>query len=434
MTLSALTKPNFPLQVGDPTYKNNIDAIVSEIADEPETLSFVTQPPLFNAEFKDSLAFDGTGFIDFTRASTATYLDRYGVLRYALIDEPRFEKNGFLIEGGSENLLTRSEEFDHADWTKENSYVATADVGLAPDGTLTADRGVYPTASLARTYEDTSGLANKTVTWSVWLKSNTGSDQSDIRMYLRETGFGTTYGTLFFTVTSEWQRFSLTATIPGGSVSVLNLIYHASSSAAEWDLLQWGAQLEELPFASSYIPTVASTVTRSDDVCTLTFDGNVPAIDEDISVICDVDILGFNTDSQAILGDDNVLFFDFRAALTGGLIHASLRGGPSTFISGLAVNQISRIGVVSNATVSKGFVDGVLDKSLTPVAVSGAHDKIYIGSRTLTTEFLFGHLSNLRIYDIAFTGVVLIVQRMPSTLVCTLLLVPDPATAANKPI
>ena len=44
----------------------------------------------------------------FSRATTATYIDKSGVMRTAGIDEPRFEKSGVLIEGYSTNLCLNS--------------------------------------------------------------------------------------------------------------------------------------------------------------------------------------------------------------------------------------------------------------------------------------------------------------------------------------
>jgi hypothetical protein len=58
----------------------------------------------------------GANLVDFTRASSGTYVDSEGVIRTA-----------------TTNLLLRSEEFDLADWTKTNSSV-TANVWYLPLG------------------------------------------------------------------------------------------------------------------------------------------------------------------------------------------------------------------------------------------------------------------------------------------------------------
>ena len=47
--------------------------------------------------------------VNFERSTTATYIDKSGVLRTAVINEPRFEKQGLLMEGQSTNLFLNSE-------------------------------------------------------------------------------------------------------------------------------------------------------------------------------------------------------------------------------------------------------------------------------------------------------------------------------------
>jgi hypothetical protein len=53
-----------------------------------------------------------------------------------------------MLRGGSTNILTYSEQFDNAAWTKSNSTV-TANTIVAPDGSLTADKLVEDTATNA---------------------------------------------------------------------------------------------------------------------------------------------------------------------------------------------------------------------------------------------------------------------------------------------
>ena len=64
------------------------------------------------------------------------------------------------------------------------------------------------------------------------------------------------------TVTDEWTRVSVTSTPSSSSFRVWLRLENAGDS-----IYIWGAQLEALPYATSYIPTAGSTVTRTQETC-----------------------------------------------------------------------------------------------------------------------------------------------------------------------
>ncbi|BEU75660.1 prophage tail fiber N-terminal domain-containing protein [Escherichia coli phage NG_A1] len=59
--------------------------------------------------------------VSFTRASTATYINKSGILTIAEVDEPRFEREGLLIEGQRTNLLINST--DPTKWNKSSNMI-----------------------------------------------------------------------------------------------------------------------------------------------------------------------------------------------------------------------------------------------------------------------------------------------------------------------
>lgn len=203
-----------------------------------------------------------SGEATLTRASTATYIDAAGVLQTAGVNVPRVQDGRLLTEAAATNLLTYSEQIDNAAWAKEGGLLTTANYGLAPDGASTADRTVFPTGTLSRFWQAFAAVIGQSYTFSIWLKSNSGSSFS-ARLYLRESGFGASYGTSTVVVTPVWQRFSVSAVV--GSASVMALVYHSTTGDPEWDCLAWGAQAELGPM-SSYIPTTTAAVTRAADV------------------------------------------------------------------------------------------------------------------------------------------------------------------------
>jgi len=203
-------------------------------------------------------------------SSTAYYGPRFDY------DPVTLAAKGILVEEQRVNLLLRSEQYDNATWQKSTGGVAsapsiTADFGTSPDGTNNADRAQFAlnggTTSTDRSLlSQTVTIVNATsYTFSVWLRSLSGTVAMGI-------GCDGVAGNTPITVTSTWQRFTLTGTSTGTSgLAWLQLRGGQTPTQANAaDVLVYGAQLEAGAFATSYIPTIASTVTRSADVATIT--------------------------------------------------------------------------------------------------------------------------------------------------------------------
>lgn len=240
--------------------------------------------------------------ITFTRASTATYFDDKGVMRTAPAGVPRIDHDpvaseckGLLIEEQRTNLLTYSEQFNNATWTKFNVTV-TANATIAPDGTPTAYKLVENTDSAQPHYafQTATGLVTGTAyTKSVFVKA-AGRNNAVIRFFATNSAFsgGFAYFNLvngvagikdasitassITPVGGGWFRISATSTATAttnGNIAVYS-VQTLGSLNNDGDgtsgIYTWGAQLEAGTFPTSYIKTATSQVTRAADNAVMT--------------------------------------------------------------------------------------------------------------------------------------------------------------------
>lgn len=208
---------------------------------------------------------------------------------------------GYFAEVGSTNLLQRSAELDNASWLKTDTTV-TANNIASPDGYTTAElctEGVAGTASL----NQGSGayVANTPVTFSVYLKrgntdwirvtqTGTATPADSVRAWFNlatgakgsvtVAGAATQGASEIEALNNGWYRCSVTylpnatetttqtyfssATADNNSTRVNNATYYA-----------WGAQVEALSEATSYIPTTTAPLARSSDYLFYANTGNV---------------------------------------------------------------------------------------------------------------------------------------------------------------
>ena len=211
---------------------------------------------------------------------------------------PRIDYTGggcgkLLLEPQRTNLVTFSESFDNAAWTKSNASV-TANQTTSPSGYDDADlidaltgTGQHFISAASITYTNAVPY-----TFSVFAKKG---NTSLIQLFGASGVFGSNvwatynFDTLEVTAGSQstasmvdygsgWYRLILTGTVT--SVATVASFYAAftndksvrlpSFTAANQTFYLWGAQTEQASYATSYIPTLAASVTRGADACSKT--------------------------------------------------------------------------------------------------------------------------------------------------------------------
>jgi hypothetical protein len=226
---------------------------------------------------------------------------------------PRFDfdpvtlaPRGLLVEEQRTNLLLRSEELDNVAWSKSRASV-TANATTSPNGTSNADKVIEDTATGShRVFQQaTKAASSLTRTFSVYLKAseralariqvsdNTELVNANALVDLSTGTIGTASITGGSTISAAsatiinagngWYRCSITATFdatitnPGAFVALRDASGATSYTGdGTSGMFAWGAMWEDGPFTTSYIPTVASQVTRTVDNAVMTGSNLLP--------------------------------------------------------------------------------------------------------------------------------------------------------------
>ena len=375
----------------------------------------------------DEITMPGDKIVKFKRASTATYINKSGQLKLAEVDEPRFERDGLLIEGQRTNYLRNSNKpdswtvhsalnktfgtdkqgFNYATVTPTESIVGTTG-GYTVHGVVAADR--FPLASgecFTFSCRVKGAKARCRLRVSVIIG---GTDTFSADSYLDlDTRIATVSGnTSLITAKAEqqgeWTYYEATYTA-NTDIDTVNCAFYMTNKISnepfydDSTLTMTTPQIELGNTASSFIVTTMPT-TRASDVVTIPSQNNLST--RPFTVLCEVSRNWstppnvapriFDVGGHSI--DDNYLSLGFVAtgkiSANVGMVQPQIASDGERFIVGVRAKSDLSVNAICNGnyTTNLNGYNGVT-----------ADKNIRFGGQTNTGErHLFGHIRNFRIW------------------------------------
>ena len=239
--------------------------------------------------------------ITFTRSSGGSYVGADGLIKYAGVNEPRFDHDpvtgeslGLLVEESRTNILLHSADLANVAWVKTASTVV-ANQATAPDGTLSADLIREDTSTSIHVISQGFSLLITNGSFTVFCKA---AGRNFCTIYFSGSGQRATVyvnllnGTItqeFYSSTTKisatvtnagsgWWKISVSATgVSLSTAAIISSLTGTGTNSGESYLgdgvsgiYVWGAQVEQNTFPTSYIPTTTSAVTRAEDNASIT--------------------------------------------------------------------------------------------------------------------------------------------------------------------
>jgi hypothetical protein len=274
---------------------------IKQVFNSSAELNYPVVSPTLNLDFANTKTLDPR--ITFTRASGGSYVGADGLIKYAGVNEARFDHDpetgeslGLLIEEARTNLFNRSEDFSAAKTDVSNGLGVNVNSIESPDGTKSADKVFIKISDDSQAnglqFNIFTPVANQPYTTSCFLKM----DEMRYVRYVSQGGGISSLGVNVDLLTGKiissvgspnnfsitpypngWYRISVTVT-PISTASLTSRILALDPSGQVLSFLGvigsgfyiWGIQMEQASFATSYIPTQASTRTRAGDRALIT--------------------------------------------------------------------------------------------------------------------------------------------------------------------
>ena len=306
-----------------------------------------------------------------------------------------------MLEPTRSNSIQYSEDFSNAAWLKTGLTVDTNKI-LSPYGSLDADEVNITTANAHYLFDTISVSASTNYTFTFYVKKGTATDVS--YSILNEINFTNIVNTTsYFNEISdtEWTRISVEFTTPSGCTSIRT--YPLRDGLSIGTVYIWGAQLEQGSYATSYIPTSGSAVTRVADSTSQTVpDGVIGQTEGVLFIEMDYTLSTFSSGfSPLYVGEgtyENAIYFSIEP---NGVLYAVIweNGTREALINMGTLSQgINKIALSYEIGSLVTFLNGVNKGSDTPSALPSPN-KIYLGQTGTSTLLQKTNVLDFKLYD-----------------------------------
>lgn len=376
--------------------------------------------------------------ITFTRASAATYVNSSGNIATAASGSPRFDYDpvtlsprGFRVEEQRTNLHTYSEQFNNAAWVKDSCTIS-ADAAASPDGATTADKVVSNSATaqtgIGQTFTATATVYTSSfyvkadgaqfvqLLWSSTASTEYANFDLSAGTVVQSTGTAT-----IIAAGNGWYRISLTSTLAAVMANAFCWMVNSGTVGrgptytgdGTKGFLVWGAQLEVGSFASSYIPTVASQVTRAAEVPVIQSPNFAPWYNSaEGTFVIEYSLLSatYATTKHVLTfsdgtGNNRISVYNTATTATPFLLVAD--GGvtqASAANAAIGSNVVAKTGVAYKVNDFALITNGGTAATDTSGTVPAAVNRVYIAGSATGAQPINGHIRTVRYYASRLTN------------------------------
>jgi len=367
-----------------------------------------------------------TAATTYTRNNGGVYPARFDY------DPVTLAPKGILIEEQRTNLFTYSNDFADASWVVLGAKNLVANSTVSPDGGTNASTLTDNSAVAFQGINKTLSVANDTASYtaSIYVRKTTGGTSATFGFNLQLSGgtlvaasprLNTDTGVLISgtaTVQNAGAYWRLSATVTNnttGNTTLSLAVYPATaphgvatdSSAAIGSAIIYGTQMEAGTFATSYIPTVASQVTRSADQTSIVAPMFAPWYNQtEGTFVVSLTMLALNTvtTQEALQVDDgssnNTTFLrgnntagsTSSSATTGGVAQGFID------IGGASAGVIQNIALAIKLNDAAMVRNGGAVSTDTTYSVPTGQTRAFIGTRNTGFASINGHIRSIRYF------------------------------------